>query len=190
MKITRLSLAVDDWPQIDRERWRHALAPAGFLEADKPASHWSPARRRIGEQAYGQWLAFLYRENVLDPACSAGERASEDRLRVFIAGLQDRVSPMSVAMMVGALLRMLTVLEPKHDWHWLARVYNHLKQTARPSRDKLAYMVPASDLFDLGIRLMTTHDEGARPHHRAIRYRDGLLIALLICCPMRIEESR
>lgn len=49
MTSTRLCLVVDDWPDIDRERWRSALAPAGFLEADKPASHWSPARRRIVE---------------------------------------------------------------------------------------------------------------------------------------------
>ena len=57
MTSTRLCLVVDDWPEIDRERWHSAQAAAGFLEADKPASDWSPARRRIVEQAYGQWLA-------------------------------------------------------------------------------------------------------------------------------------
>ena len=55
-------------------------------------------------------------------------------------------------MMVGALLRMLSVLEPERDWTALARVYNRLKQTAAPSRDKLACMVPASELLDLGSR--------------------------------------
>ena len=61
---TPLCLVVEDWPELDRERWRWAQEPAGFLEDDKPASRWSPARRRIGEQAYGQWLAFLDLLNV------------------------------------------------------------------------------------------------------------------------------
>ena len=64
--MSPLSLIVDDWPEIDRERWRRAQEPAGFLEADKPASRWSAARRRIAEQAYGQWLGFLDRNGMLE----------------------------------------------------------------------------------------------------------------------------
>src|SRR5690606_7741121 len=48
--MTPLCLPVEDWPEIDRERWRRAQDPAGFLEADEPATRWSAARRRIGEQ--------------------------------------------------------------------------------------------------------------------------------------------
>ena len=65
--MTPLSLVVEDWPEVDRERWRTAQEPAGLFEDDKPASRWSPARRRIGEQAYGQWLGFLDRNGALDP---------------------------------------------------------------------------------------------------------------------------
>jgi len=64
-----VSLPVDHWPEIDRERWVAAQEPAGFLEPDKPASHWSPDRRgAIVEPAYGRWLAFLDRNNTLDPS--------------------------------------------------------------------------------------------------------------------------
>ena len=55
-------------------------------------------------------------------------------------------------MMLGALVRMLSLLEPGRDWGPLARVYNHLRQTAAPSRDKLSRLVRASDLFALGLR--------------------------------------
>jgi hypothetical protein len=48
-------------------------------------------------------------------------------------------------------------------------------------------MVAASDLLDLGIRLMTTFDEGAHARCRATRYRGGRLIAHLIACPMRVK---
>jgi integrase/recombinase XerD len=74
---------------------------------------------------------------------------------------------------------MLAVVEPEHDWAPLARVYNHLKQTAAPSRNKLERLVRASDLFELGLRLMDTCEEADRPQYVPIRYRDGLIIALL-----------
>jgi integrase/recombinase XerD len=55
-------------------------------------------------------------------------------------------------------------------------------------RDKLACMVPASELLDLGIGLMDTCDRGRNETYKATRYRDGLMIALLICCPMRLKN--
>jgi len=63
-------------------------------------------------------------------------------------------------MMLGALARMLSVMEPNRNWKPLARVYNHLRRTAAPSRDKLARLIAASDLFTLGLRLMDTCEEG------------------------------
>jgi hypothetical protein len=57
-------------------------------------------------------------------------------------------------MMLGTPVRMLSVLEPNQDWGPLARVSNHLRQAAAPSRGKLSRLVPAADLFELGLRLM------------------------------------
>ena len=74
-------------------------------------------------------------------------------------------------------------------WTMLARVYSHLKQTAAPSRDKISRLVAAGDLFELGIRLMETCEDGPRHRtHVATQYRDGLIIALLICCPIRLKN--
>jgi integrase/recombinase XerD len=106
-----------------------------------------------------------------------------------VTALRARVAPVSAGMILGALVRMLSVLEPDRDWGPLARVYNHLRQTAAPSRDKLSRMVPATELFELGLRLMQTCEDGPdRPAYVATRYRDGLMIACLIACPMRIKN--
>ena len=91
-------------------------------------------------------------------------------------------------MMAGALLRMFMDLQPDRDWTALARVHNRLKQTAAPVRDKLPCMVSASDPLDLGIGLMDTCDRGQNETYKATRYRDGLNIALLICCPVRLKN--
>jgi hypothetical protein len=48
---------------------------------------------------------------IVGHPCTPGQRTTEDRLRAFIAELQDRASPMSVAMVVGAWLRMLAVVK-------------------------------------------------------------------------------
>jgi integrase/recombinase XerD len=69
-----------------------------------PASSNRQARRRIVEQAYGQWLGFLDRNGEPDPFASPGERATDARLAAFVAGLRDRVAPASAGMMNGALL--------------------------------------------------------------------------------------
>jgi integrase/recombinase XerD len=182
-------LPVEHWPDIDRAKWLAAQTPAGFLEEDKPASHWSPARRRIVEHAYGQWLAFLNRSGLLDSSSTPGDRATEARLRDFVAGLQARISSASVLMMTGGLVRMLAVLAPEGDWTALARTYRHLKRTAVPSRDKAAHMVAATELFNLGIRLMQTWAEGPPQRvYKAARYRDGLVIAMLAACPIRVKN--
>jgi integrase/recombinase XerD len=160
----------------------------GFLEPTRPPAAGARPARNIVQQAYGQWLGFLDRNGDLDPFASPGERATEARLGAFVAGLRDRVAPGSAAMMVGALLRMLLVLEPDRDWTGLARVYNRLKQTAAPSRDKLSRMVPATELFHLGIGLMDTCDRGQNETYKATRYRGKLIIALLISCPMRLKN--
>ena len=163
--------------------------PAGFLEPARPASGWSTARRRIVTDAYGQWLAFLSHHGILDGSCPPGERVTEDRLRQFIAQLGSRVAPMSIAMMAGALLRMLKVIEPERDWNKLAALYNHLKLTAKPQRDKLGRIVAATDLLALGTHLMDTCQEvRTRNNYASTQYRDGLIIAVLISCPVRIKN--
>jgi integrase/recombinase XerD len=189
MTTPRLCLPLEDWPAIDRARWLAAQEPAGFLEALKPASKWSTGSKVITEQAYGRWLAFLDRNEALDPSSAPGDRVTVDHLREFVADLQDRVAPVSVSIVAGNLLRMLRVLEPQRDWTVPARVCRQLECTAVPSRDKLSKMVAATDLLALGIRLMETW-AGVRSQqvYKATRFRDGLIISILICCPMRLRN--
>ena len=182
------SLRVEAWPQIDQARWTEAMRPAAFLVSDKPASKWSAARRRLVVQAYGQWLRHLAERGALDPELPPEARVTEERLRAFVAELQARVTPVTVAMMVGCLKRMLDVLAPGRDNAMLQRVHRHLKRTAKPSRRKATRVVAATDLLSLGMKLMATCRDADTPAQVAVRYRDGLIIALLICCPIRLAN--
>lgn len=186
----RLSLPVSCWPSIDQELWAAAHAPMRFLEKSRPASKWSPRRRRIVEQAYGQWLAWLQAGGNLNPAQSPGERVNPQLMGAFIDQLTDRVAPWSVAMMIGAVKRVLDVIASEHDWTWLQRVCANLKTMARPQRDKFAHAVSPEQLFDLGIAMMDEAECMEISHHPYVstKARDGLMIAMLICCPVRIAN--
>lgn len=143
-----------EWPAIDTALWNAACQPPGFLQANHPASQWSASRRRIVEQAYGQWLSWLVRHDQLDVSARPGGRATPERVQAFIEGLQHRVSPVSTAMMIGALKRMLDVLAPNADWSWLQAWSANLKTSSRPQRNKFAHTVPPEFLMDLGLSLL------------------------------------
>ncbi len=183
-----LCLKPGDWPEIDQRRWREAREPVGFLSGPQPAQAWSERRRRIVEQAYGQWLAFLERGGLLDPAQEPGARASPEAVEAFLRSLQERVSSWSLAMMAGGLLRMFDVMAPAEDWSCLRRIVSRLKSSARPERDRRGHMVDARQLYALGLDLMDQAMGEAERHPAPTRMRDGLLIALLTSCPIRIRN--
>ena len=83
-----LCLKPDEWPREDLERWISAQELARFLDPPKPASKWSTARREIVTDAYGQWLAFLSRQGLLDVSYPPGEWVTDERLKQFVAELE------------------------------------------------------------------------------------------------------
>ncbi len=186
----QLSLPVSNWPAVDQRLWASVLIPASSpFRPASVASTWSPRRRRICEQAYGQWLAWLLSENHLDAEGPPEDRATPERITRFVEQLIKRVSSVSAAMMVGALGRVLAVLSPETDWAWMRRLYQDLKAWAEPSRDKRTAVVSAKALIDLGINLMDTAEEGdPDPYLAATQYRDGMLISLLITRPVRMRN--
>lgn len=179
-----LCLKPSAWPAIDQSRYRAAREVTSFMGAPKPARKWSPARCRNVEQGYGQWLSFLARHGWLDAEASPESRVTPDRVRMFVLQLQDRVSSCSVAMIFEGFARMVIVMAPERDWSWLRVAITNLKVNARPEKDKRGHMVDARQLLALGVDLMEQALEMGDRYHAATRMRDGLLIAVLVSCPI------
>jgi integrase len=185
----RLTWMVTEWPIEDQALWHAATQPVGPFAKKNPAISWSVARRHIVEDGYGQWLAWLSAKGWLDPALRPGLRVTPQRVRYYVEHIGKRLAPVSVAMMIGSLARMMVALEPTIDWVWLRAVYQHLKTTARPSRDKRQAVVPAKDLYDLGLHLMQDAEaRSACSYLGATQFRDGLMIALLAALPVRMAN--
>lgn len=183
-----LALQLSAWPEIDQIRWREARTVTSFLTGPRPASRWSDRRCRIVEQAYGQWLAYLLSTGQLDQKASPASRVQPEILRQFITILSARVAPWSVAMMVQALRTMLMALDPEAVDPISSKLVANLKRAAKPTRDKRAHMVSPSDLFALGMSLVAQANQESEALQSATKARDGVMIALLACCPIRIAN--
>ncbi len=176
-----------EWPEADRRAWEAAVTPGGLLDEGGLAVHWRPATRKSVQDAYGRWLTYLDREGHLDEDTEAEERLTPDRLRGFIAELQATVAPLTLRNRIRDLEQALRVMAPDNEFPYLRRARARLKARGRPVRFKRAQIRPSHDLLQLGLDLIrhAEHGEGARPLWRAALYRDGLMILMLTCRPLR-----
>jgi integrase/recombinase XerD len=84
------------------------------------------------------------------------------------------------------------------EWTWLKAAERNLRARAKPSRDKLARLRSADALEALGMKLMAEaeadpgrnyhSDTGMTALQRALAFRDGLMIALLVRRPFRLKN--
>lgn len=184
----RLCLKPSEWPAIDQKRWKQSRVIGSFLSGASPATIWSERRCRMVEQGYGQLLSYLARSGQLDPDQSPELRATPAVIEGFVKELSERVASWSVAMMVHAVQRMMAVMAPEVDWGWLNLVVRNLKSAAKSQRDKRPHMVAPEQVYQLGLSLMLAAESLSNPYFQATMARDGLIICLLICCPIRIAN--
>lgn len=184
---SRRCMKLANWPAADRAAWEAAVTKGGLLEEGGLAAHWRPATRKSVQDAYGRWLTFLALRGHLEPDATPGARLTPDRLRAYIAELQAAVAPLTVRNRVRDLAEALRVMAPAVDLSYLRRARGRLKARAQPVRSKRAQLAPSRDLVQLGQKLMERAERGeaARPLWRAALFRDGLMILMLACRPIR-----
>ena len=110
-----------------------------------------------------------------------------DRLRAFIAELQPTVAALTLRNRIINLDEAMRVMVPGLDLPYLRRARYRLKARARPVRNKRSQMVSTQELVKLGFELMerAEHGDVQRDVFRASLYRDGLMILILACRPIR-----
>jgi integrase/recombinase XerD len=177
----RLSLDVADWPSRDRAAWAAARQAAAPLDDGGLAAGWSAKTVRQTEKGYGLWLGCLARHGRLDPDAAPGARLTRESLTLFGKELLARVAPQTAASRVRDLSVMIRVLDPEADRSLVKRMQATLARRAPPSRAKRERMVPPSRLFAAGLARMdrVEHEQHRKLDVRAVRYRDGLMMAIL-----------
>lgn len=180
-----------EWPCLDRAAWDAARLPVGPLDrAGRAGARWSPATWRLTQEGYGTWLAWLAARNELDFEGSPESRVNHDRLRQYFQVLGDSgIADHTRASLVQALGDALRALAPEYDGRAISLAATRMRSLAQPSRDPGLRMRPAAEVLALGLELMRAAESGGLPRpKRPTYYRDGLLIAFLILCPLRIRS--
>jgi site-specific recombinase XerD len=183
------SLALDLWPEPDRNAWNMACRPAARLKRGGAAAHLKAVTRNDLAQRYGYFLDFLDRRGLLRSDGPAAANVTAENVDAYIAELKERVSSVTVYGSVSKLRRVAQLMAPDCDFTWLSDLERDLQLVMRP-RSKFDRLVMAEVLAEAGLTLI--HEAESSPNMtelaRARQVRNGLMVALLALCPIRLKN--
>lgn len=148
------SIALDNWPDQDRELWRAAKEPNDPLEEPGKASTWRPATIKMTEYNYGSFLAWQQERGQLDIDRRPIDRVNKEVIEAFIKDYCVGRSELTVAGAVRGVAYVLRATHPPDGLPWLTKLCHRMTNTAKPSKSKVGRMATLPELFDLADALM------------------------------------
>jgi integrase len=188
MSRTPRSLWISEWPQDDRKAWEDACCPGLRFTPGGAASRLAIESRSDYENRYGAFLGYLQRTGRLNLHAGAGQQINPDNAAGYIADLQLRVSSVTAYNAISKLRRVGGIIAPSGDLSWLHGIEQDLRLVATP-RSKFNRLVDTDRLVEAGLALVHEANTFARtPVARAKGVRNGLMIATLALCPIRLKN--
>lgn len=179
-------LPFERWPADDRRLWQSAFSNTDIF-ADNSVGNLSKVTLYGRLAAYREWLGFVDQAAPELLALPPAERVTLETAEAYVGHLRQNCRETTVATEMQRLYLVMRVLCPSHDWIWVNRICRRIFRGARPMKHP---EVQTPELYQLGLFLMDTALEKATRQRQltrscAVRYRDGLLIAVLVEAPMR-----
>jgi len=186
----RRCLPIEHWPVADQQAWAVALEPGDVLDPGGAAAAWATNSRLAVTQSYGRFLTWLNRNQPESLGLPLVARVTPQTVKAFAAELRTLNTPLTVVLRIDSLSKAVTSMAPANDWAWLVRMVRRLQHVAKTAQSKRPQLVGIDELFALGLGMMQDADSRQEPLHwsRALRFRDGLAIALLAARPLRIAD--
>jgi len=182
------SLPNREWPAADRQAWEEVCRPGIRLKPGGKASYLAPSSRDDFASRYGAFLGFLQRIGRLDRHATAAEQITPSNVEAYITELKSRIRSVTVWNCIYKLRRAGELLNPNADFSWLAEIEGDLALVMVP-RSKFDRVVLSERLVEMGLTLVTEAEGHARTaFERAKRVRNGLMIAVLALCPIRVKN--
>jgi integrase len=186
----RLHLPFEQWPVADQRLWHRAMASDDDPFCDAPGARLAQATRDRYRFGWRRFLGFLAISEPLALGAEPAKRLTIERVRSYVSHLAETNVPRSTAMRIDELYQAARILMPQQDWNWLKAVKARL-HAAVPAGGRSGPVITSVQLLDLGQQLMDESKPTPGTLIRmadAIRYRDGLMIALLAFIPLRREN--
>ncbi len=183
-EVRSLPLAL--WPEADRKAWTAACQPGARLKRGGPAGHLRPPSREVHERHYGNFLAFLDRNELLRRDAAAAANVMPENVDAYLAEAKARVSSTTVHIAICCLRRAARYMVPGLDLEWLNEIAKDLALVAHP-RSKFDRLVLPERLIEAGLTLIA-EAENSRTMTKlaqATQFRNGLMLAMLGFHPIR-----
>jgi integrase/recombinase XerD len=180
----KLHMPFADWPEIDRRLWNAAV------DRDDPFNDAARLAKRTLRKHWMGWRRFLGFIAVHEPDVlkrSPLQRLTAERLRRFVEHLRETNTSHSVAIQVDSLYGAARTMMPDKDWSWLRNIKTRLFAAA-PRGNSVRPVITSLQLVDLGEKLMDESEVSGKKEiciDDAVRYRDGVMIALAGLIPLR-----
>jgi integrase len=140
------------------------------------------------EKGYGRWLAWVGGNGLLEPEVAPGDRITRDRVRAYAKDLEGENASGTVVARLIELKVMADVMDPARDWSWIYRMASSIRARHKPARPKRPRIVDSRRLLCLGLDLMAGAENETTILRRFKAYRDGLMIGLLACRQLRLQN--
>jgi integrase len=183
------SLPSSEWPLADQEAWQSERTPAERFRRGGRASHMRAVTQEIIERQYGTYLYHLAERGELDMKVPAAAQVTPTAVANYLARVRSGWSPVTIARSIQKVRRMAEIMAPHQDWGWLREVEYDLRAEAHP-KPRSDRLVDTAVLVESGLREFQSAEKSTnlRPYWRAARMRDGLLMAFLALCPIRLRS--
>ena len=183
------SVPLDQWPPADQTAWSAACLPAARLKRGGAACHMKPVTREDLARRYGCFLDLVRRLNGHCRNTEAAGYVTPERVARYVDELKARVSSVTTYGSIYKLRRMAQLLAPGRDFTWLTEIEKDLAFVMQP-RSKFDRLVWTEVLVEAGMTLLMEADAAVHrtSRARALQYRDGLMVALLALCPVRLKN--
>ena len=187
---SRRCLPVNEWPEHDQRLWADIQNPGDILDGTIGTGyHWSVDTREKYRKGYGRWLTHLHTSDQYDDMETPSERITVERVRGYVAELETQIAEWTKWGRLAELLAVAKAFAPNQDWTWLRGLVRFLETNSNDSKNKLPRLRPAGEIAAWGYDRMDDIILDPPDRDPASKYRDALMITLLINCPtMRLKN--
>jgi integrase len=177
------------WPEADRDAWDAACQPAARLKRGGSAGHLKSVTRDDHARHYGAFLVFLRHRDLLVSNGPSAFNVTPEKVDAYVTDLKTRVGSVTVYGSICKLRRAARYMVPAQELAWLSEIAKELALETRP-RSKFGRLVSVERLVTAGLSVIqdAERSQTLTKLARAHQVRNGLMVALLAFCPIRLKN--
>ncbi|MFB9150961.1 tyrosine-type recombinase/integrase [Roseovarius ramblicola] len=180
-------LPIDDWPPCDQDLWHRAIRNGGLFDEVGPLAHMTEQTLGMIMRGYGKWLSWL---SKVHPELLSVHPADRLDLETFVSFIESNahLSPHTQHFYADTTLRLLSRCFPDREWGQVKRAVLLLQGRAKAyvSHRKDGRILSGAHVLGEAMELETSaHQSTGSDQQRALRQRNGTIIAFLALIPIR-----